>query len=160
MAEDLLIGDKSPPVLELGQFWRHMGQTYCFRPQTGKDPNSACVGCRWETSCQKSHTETKVGAGLNIRRAFRARPGFKLVAIDYRGIELRVAAQLSGEPVWKDAFLNGRDLHTEMAKIAFHTETPTKAQRDQAKCCNFGNLFLGNVYTLVRQSGMEEAEAS
>jgi DNA polymerase-1 len=41
----------------------------------------------------------------DIRRAFKARPGMKLVAMDFSGEELRVAANLSGEKKWIDEFL-------------------------------------------------------
>jgi hypothetical protein len=153
MAEQKLIeiGKIVPPTVELEQFWRYQGKTYCFRPK--------CEGCKYEPTCQRELVQVKVGPGINIRRAFRARPGFKLAAIDYKGIELRVAGQLSGEPFFINAFREGKDLHTEMAKLCFKCEVPTKSQRDQAKTCNFGNLFLGNPYTLARQSNLTIPEA-
>jgi len=74
-----------------------------------------------------------------------------------------VAAQLSGEPFWIDAFMQKRDLHTAMAmagwKINREEDVP-KHIRDQAKCCNFGNLFLGSPYTLCAQSAMTLPEAT
>lgn len=149
--EKIPIGKIKPPTLELNQFWRSNNQTYCFEPK--------CEGCKYNQTCQRQEVETKVGPGLNIRRAFRARPGYKIVSIDYKGIELRVAAQLSGEPVFVKAFQEDKDLHQEMAKLAFKTENPTKSQRDQAKCANFGNLFLGSAWTLQRQSDLSEMEA-
>lgn len=145
------IGERKPPHLELGQFWRYDGQIYCFRP--------SCEGCKWDSSCQREEVEIKVGSGLNIRKAFKAPPGYKLVSVDYKGIELRIAAQLSGEPVFVKAFQEGRDLHKDMAKICFKTNDPTKEQRDQAKCCNFGNLYLGTPYTLARQSDLTLTQA-
>jgi hypothetical protein len=149
--KEILIGDIKPPTLELGQFWRSDNKTYCFRP--------TCEGCKYDPTCVREEVEAKVGPGLNIRRGFRSRPGYKIVSIDYKGIELRVAAQLSKEPVFLKAFLEDKDLHMEMAKLAFKTDTPTKSQRDQAKCANFGNLFLGNPHTLARQSDLSLPEA-
>jgi hypothetical protein len=129
MADDLPpIGKRKPPFLELDQFWRGSGETYCFRP--------TCEGCRWDPTCERENTLVPVGPGLNIRRAFRSAPGYQIVSIDYKGIELRVAGQLSGEQVFIKAFREGRDLHQEMAKLAFKTPTPTKEQRRQAKCAN------------------------
>jgi len=146
------IGKLKPDVLELGQFWRYNRETFCFKPE--------CTECQWEKTCEREETTVKVGPGVNIRRAFRARPGYKIVAVDYRGIEYRIAAQLSQERFWLDAFnSDDADLHTRFAKVAFKTESPTKEQRDQAKCANFGNLFLGTAYTLERQSDLTLPEA-
>lgn len=145
------VGEVRPPVLELDQFWRSLGDTLCFRP--------TCDGCRWNPTCQREETTAKIGPGLNLRRAFRARPSYLLAAIDYKGIELRVAAQISGERFWSDAYINGRDPHTEMAKAAFKTNAPSKSERDAAKCANFGNLYLGTVHTLQRQSALTMPEA-
>lgn len=145
------VGSELPEVLELGQFWRNGHDTYCFR--------TSCDGCQYSEGCSWKEQILKIGPGLNIRRAFIARPGFKWVSIDYKQIELRVAAQLSQEPVWVKAFQDNADLHTEMAKLAFKTDSPTKAQRDSAKSCNFGNLFGGTPQTLAQNSDLSEPEA-
>ena len=137
--------------LELGHFWRYNGQTYCFKTE--------CTGCKYEPTCKRSLTWVGTGPGINPRRAFRARPGYKIVAIDYKGIELRVAGQLSKENFFIRAFKESLDLHTEMAKTAFKTQNPNKEQRRQAKCANFGNLFLGTPHTLARQSDLSLPEA-
>lgn len=141
-----------PPLLDEGQFWREGTGVYCFRP--------SCEGCQFLDVCQHELTYLKVGPGINIRRAFRAKPGFLIVAIDYAAIELRVAAELSGEPFWVRAFQAEEDLHTNMAKVAFKTQNPTKAQRDSAKKANFGNLYLGSAETLCAQSDLTLPEAS
>ena len=146
-----MIGKIKPSILELDQYWKYQDKVYCFR--------SACEDCRWQHSCEYEEVEVKVGPGVNIRRSIVAPPGYKLVSIDYKGIELRIAAQLSGEPFWVEAFKNNRDLHTEFAKIAFKTDSPTKDQRDQAKAANFGNLYLGTPHTLSRQSNLTLPEA-
>jgi len=137
--------------MELGQFWREGGITYCFR--------SSCEKCKWVKACSWEEASLKIGPGTNIRRAFRSRPGWKIVSIDYKAIELRVAAQLSQEQVWIAAFREGRDLHSEMAKVAYKTDKPTKEQRDAAKAANFGNLYGGTARTLYRQSDLTLPEA-
>lgn len=141
-----------PPLLDEGQFWREGAGVYCFRP--------VCEGCQFLDICKHELTSIKVGPGINIRRAFRAKPGYLIAAIDYAAIELRVAAELSGEPFWVKAFQNEEDLHTNMAKVAFKTDNPTKAQRDSAKKANFGNLYLGSAETLCAQSDLTLPEAS
>jgi len=144
-----------PEVLELGQFWHFAGTTYCF--------NVDCDQCKFNSNgrtCVRKPVELKVGPGINLRRSFRSTPGFLIVSIDYKAIEIRVAAQLSKEPLWIHAFQKGLDLHMEMAKVAFKTPHPTKDQRRQAKCANFGNLFLGSAFTLQRQSDLSLPEAT
>jgi hypothetical protein len=141
-------------MLEHDQFYQRDNKVFCFNPE--------CIKCRWNTTCEKEETILKVGPGTNIRKGFIAQLGWKLAAIDYRQIEIRVAAQLSGEPVWIDAFLKNLDLHTAMARIGWKIPEPNevpKEIRDAAKCCNFGNLFLGSPQTLHRQSSLTLPEA-
>jgi hypothetical protein len=137
----LKVGDVLPPfqLIEDGQFYNRDNVKYCVRPE--------CEGCQYDPVCKRQERRTKIGTGVNIREAFRARPGFVWASIDFRGIELRVAAQESGEPMWKNAFLTGRDLHTETARVMFKTDTPGKDDRDTAKCGNFNLLYLGSVET-------------
>ncbi len=51
----------------------------------------------------------------NIREAFTASPGYKLLIADYSQIEVKIMAELSGD-LWLTAALNsGKDLHCLMA---------------------------------------------
>jgi len=137
----LAVGDVRPPLqlIEDGQFYIRDNTKYCVRP--------SCEGCEFDPRCQRQEKRIKIGPGLNIREAFRARPGFVWASIDFKGIEYRVAAQESGEPVWMNAFVNGRDLHTETARVMFKTDDPGKDDRDIAKCGNFCNMYLGSIDT-------------
>lgn len=159
MADSLIHGAMQPDILELSSYYRYLGETLCFNPNC---PNvvkgGVCLNNR-QHLCQSEDVIRKVGSGINIRRAFRAREGYKLVSIDFRGIELRVAAQMSGEILWLNAFQLGQDLHGETAARIFKTPNYTKAQRDQAKTANFGLLYLGGPPTLANQSGLSEAES-
>lgn len=78
-----------------------------------------------------------------FRRCFPAPPGKKLVIADYSQIELRVAAQISGDRRMTDAYRNGEDLHRLTAALISETspEQVTKAQRQAAKAVNFGLIF-------------------
>jgi hypothetical protein len=126
-------------------------QILCFK--------ESCESCQYEPECVREYHKIRVGPGMNIREAFRSRPGYLLASIDYAQIEIRTATQLSGEPVWRDAFARDADLHYEMAQRCFKTEKPSDRQRDQAKACNFGNLFLGTAQTLALQSNLSFPEA-
>jgi DNA polymerase-1 len=96
----------------------------------------------------------QVNRGKDFRSKFVAAPGYVLVVADFSQVELRVAAELSGEQRMIDAYLAGRDLHTEtaalMAKVAF--EEVTKAQRQSAKVANFGLLYGAGPATLQKQA--------
>lgn len=77
-----------------------------------------------------------------IRRAFIARPGYKILAMDYSGEELRVATNLSSEPNWIEEFLNGSgDLHAKTAQVIFNKQNITKPERKIAKCVAKGTLI-------------------
>lgn len=78
----------------------------------------------------------------DVRKAFRAHPGNKIVAMDFSGEELRVAANLSREQKWMDEFLLGSaDLHTATGKVIFKKEEISKLERSQAKCVAKGTLI-------------------
>jgi DNA polymerase I len=96
----------------------------------------------------------------DIRKAFIARPGKKIVAIDFSGEELRVAANLSGEKKWIDEFLFGSaDLHTATAKAIFKKEEITPDERKIAKKVNFLVLYGGGPRGLSEQTKISENEA-
>jgi DNA polymerase-1 len=80
----------------------------------------------------------------DIRKGIIARPGYKIVSIDYSGEELRIAANLSKEPKWIDEFLHGTaDLHTMTAKIIYAKNEVSKKERKKGKTLNFLTLFGG-----------------
>ncbi|BFD24781.1 MAG: DNA polymerase I [Candidatus Parcubacteria bacterium] len=82
-------------------------------------------------------------AGQEIRRAFVASPGCKLLSLDYSQIELRLAAHFSGDKKLLAAFKNNQDIHR--ATAAQINEVPleevTKQMRFEAKAINFGILY-------------------
>jgi DNA polymerase-1 len=81
--------------------------------------------------------------GREIRSAFVAEPGSKLVSADYSQIELRILAHVSGEPKLRDAFERGEDIHTATAAEVLGKEpaTLTKGERAVAKMINFGIIY-------------------
>ncbi len=95
--------------------------------------------------------------GRNIRGAFIAEQGFKLVAFDYSQIELRIAAFLSGDENLIEIFKSGRDVHTEVAARVFKVapEAVDKEMRRKAKVINFGILYGMGVNALRANLGKE-----
>jgi DNA polymerase I-like protein with 3'-5' exonuclease and polymerase domains len=81
---------------------------------------------------------------VNLRKGVIARPGYKMVSIDYSGEELRIAANYSREPKWIDEFLNGTgDLHTKTAQAVTGKQKVSKMERRNSKTLNFHILYGG-----------------
>ncbi len=99
--------------------------------------------------------------GRAIRYAFRARPGFTLVALDYSQIELRLAAILSQDEKLCEIFRSGRDVHAEVAAAVFKvpSDEVDREMRRRAKIINFGILYGMGVNALKAQLGTSTAEA-
>lgn len=57
--------------------------------------------------------------GINVRAGFIAPEGYKLIEADYSQLEVRIAAELSGDPVMKDVFDSGRDVHSEISQLMY-----------------------------------------
>jgi DNA polymerase I len=81
--------------------------------------------------------------GREIRSAFVAEPGCKLISADYSQVELRILAHVSGEPKLREAFEAGEDIHAATAAEVLGKEraTLTKDERNVAKMVNFGIIY-------------------
>ncbi|NVK25297.1 MAG: DNA polymerase I [Gammaproteobacteria bacterium] len=99
--------------------------------------------------------------GRRIREAFVPETGYKMVAIDYSQIELRIMAHLSGDKALLDAFANNLDIHKTTASEVFATpfEEVTNEQRRAAKAVNFGLIYGMSAFGLARQLNIPRGEA-
>lgn len=99
--------------------------------------------------------------GREVRRAFVAPRGRRLVAADYSQVELRIAAHFAKEQFWIDAFKRGDDIHAATASAVFGVplEKVTKDQRRNAKAINFGLLYGMGAFSLARNTGLTLGEA-
>ncbi len=81
--------------------------------------------------------------GREIRSAFIAEGGYKLLSADYSQIELRILAHVSGEPKLREAFARGEDIHAATAAEVLGKDpaTLTTAERSIAKMINFGIVY-------------------
>ena len=88
--------------------------------------------------------------GQEIRQAFIAEKGYKIVSLDYSQIELRLAAHLSGDKKMIQTFEQGIDIHTATAAAINNVkvEDVTKNMRREAKAINFGILYGQGAYGL------------
>ena len=103
----------------------------------------------------------RTAAGREIRRAFVAPPGKKLVVADYSQIELRILAHLSGDANLIAAFERGDDIHRATAAKIFGVAPDLVSQemRFAAKRINFALLYGMAAFTLGKDLGVPTAEA-
>ncbi len=98
--------------------------------------------------------------GREIRKAFiPADQNNRIFSADYSQIELRIAAEISGDPQLQNAFRNGEDIHAATARIIFSTEEVTSDMRRKAKEVNFGVLYGIQPYGLALRLGIPQKEA-
>ncbi|MEM1212038.1 MAG: DNA polymerase I [Planctomycetota bacterium] len=95
----------------------------------------------------------RTDVGRQIRRAFVAEPGHRLVAADYSQIELRMLAHLAEDEALIAAFKADQDIHTAVAAAVFDLspDEVSSAQRGHAKMINFGIIYGITPYGLARR---------
>ena len=103
----------------------------------------------------------KSAQGREIRRAFVAEPGFRILAADYSQIELRVMAHLSRDPVLMDAFARGEDIHQRTAREVFGMGAimDPGLYRRHAKVINFGIMYGLSAFGLAQNLKISRKEA-
>ena len=134
-------GEKAPNITN-NHYGTYFGKHYCMVPSC-----STCIG-----------TATKVDANeiLNLRSLFTAKEGWTYFTTDFSNVEMRVAANVSEEPLFLDEFLNGDgDFHSLTARALFpEFSDPSvnkgrkKQLRSLSKIINFALLYGGTAYTI------------
>jgi len=78
-----------------------------------------------------------------FRECFVAAPGHKLIIADYSQIELRVAAEITGDTRMTAAYQSGEDLHKLTASLMLGKPTGSISiqERQAAKAVNFGLIY-------------------
>jgi len=134
--------------------------------QTGRIHTSyqqavASTGRLSSTSPNLQNIPIRSEQGRRIREAFVAPEGFKMLAIDYSQIELRIMAHLSTDESLLNAFAKGLDVHRATAAEVFgvSTEAVTSDQRRAAKAINFGLIYGMSAFGLGRQLNIGRNEA-
>ncbi len=99
--------------------------------------------------------------GREIRSAFVAEEGHRLLSADYSQIELRILAHVSGEPKLREAFERGEDIHRATAAEVLGVDPAqlTSGQRSIAKMINFGIVYGISAYGLSENLEIPREEA-
>ena len=99
--------------------------------------------------------------GREIRKAFIAEPGNKILSADYSQIELRVMAHLSQDPALLESFSKGEDIHSATAREVFnHNEkTVSDDERRVAKTISFGLIYGISSFGLAKQLRIDTKSA-
>ena len=113
--------------------WRELNQilkTYLdVLPAARPTPSRACTrpSCRrppppagWpRPNPNMQNVPVRTELGREIRGCFEAAPGNVLISADYSQVELRVLAHIADEPVLKEIFVRGEDVHTATGSVVF-----------------------------------------
>ncbi len=144
----------------LSAFGEHLLEM--INAQTGRlHPNFQQYGAdTGRFSCTDPNVQ-QIPATSDFRSCFVAAEGYKLVTCDYSQAELRILAELSGDPAFVEAFKGGGDLHAITASQMFQVplEGVTKTQRSAAKSINFGLAYGRGPGSLALQLGVSPDEA-
>jgi DNA polymerase I len=137
-----LIGDD-------GRLHTHFNQTVAATGRLStSNPNLQAIPIRTEL-------------GREIRSAFVAESGSRLISADYSQVELRILAHVSGEPKLREAFARGEDIHAATAAEVLGKEqaTLTKDERNVAKMVNFGIIYGISAFGLSENLEIPREEA-
>ena len=132
------------------------------RVHTSFNQTGTVTGRLASSSPNLQNIPTRTELGKQIRTAFTAGPGCKLLSVDYSQIELRIVAHMSGDEAMIAAFNAGQDIHAATAAAIYHCEISevTAEQRRHAKAINFGLIYGMSAFGLSRSTGLTPAEAS
>jgi DNA polymerase-1 len=99
--------------------------------------------------------------GRQIRTAFIAENGQRLLSVDYSQIELRIVAHMAQDQAMIQAFLEDQDIHAATAAAVFGGDPAniTPEQRRNAKAVNFGLIYGMSAYGLSRSTDLTLGEA-
>jgi DNA polymerase-1 len=121
----------------------------------------AATGRLSTTSPNLQSIPIRTELGRRIRSAFVAAEGTRLLSADYSQVELRILAHVSGEPVLREAFARGEDIHAATASQVFGIPQAelSRGQRDTAKMVNFGIIYGISSFGLSENLGIPREEA-
>lgn len=137
-----------------------------INPRTGKihttfNQTVTATGRISSTNPNLQNIPVRTDDGREIRRAFIADPGCLILSADYSQIELRLIADISGDPDMIEAFNAGEDIHRATAAKIYHLPLSevTDDQRRHAKTANFGIIYGISAFGLSERLAIPRSEA-
>jgi DNA polymerase-1 len=138
-----------------------------IHPSTGRlhtsfSQTSTATGRLSSSDPNLQNIPVRTELGRQIRAAFVAGPGWKLLSADYSQIELRILAHFSEDPVLIEAFRKGEDIHARTAQEVFGASASSKSaeHRRAAKVINFGIIYGLSPFGLAQQLRIDQKEAA
>ena len=121
----------------------------------------AATGRLSSTNPNLQNIPIRSALGGQIREAFIAPKGKKLIGADYSQIELRVMAHITEDPMLIDAYKNDADIHSLTAATVYGLEVDEVSyeQRDVAKRINFGVSYGMGAFGLAQWAKITRKEA-
>jgi DNA polymerase-1 len=137
-----------------------------IHPETGRVHTcyalaSTSTGRLASTDPNLQNIPIRSGEGRQIRTAFIAEPGHKLISADYSQIELRVLAHVADIAALKKAFAEDLDIHAMTASEMFGVpikDMPSDVRR-RAKAINFGIIYGISAFGLAQNLSISRGEA-
>jgi DNA polymerase-1 len=165
------------PIIEKIESWRELTKlknTYLdslpdlIDPGTGRvhttfNQASTTTGRLSSTNPNLQNIPIRTELGRPVRACFVAASGNQLLSADYSQVELRVLAHVADEPVLKEVFHAGEDVHAATAAEVFEIapDEVDVGQRSKAKMVNFGIVYgltgfgLADRLNIPRKEGEE-----
>jgi DNA polymerase I len=165
------------PIVEKIESWRELTKlknTYLdslpdlIDPETGRvhttfNQTATTTGRLSSTNPNLQNIPIRSELGRPVRACFVAEPGNQLLSADYSQVELRVLAHVADEPVLKEVFHAGEDVHAATAAEVFEIarDEVDVSQRSKAKMVNFGIVYgltgfgLADRLNIPRKEGEE-----
>lgn len=103
----------------------------------------------------------RTDVGRQVRRAFIAPHGSKLIAADYSQVELRILAHITRDPGLLEAFARGEDIHAATAARLFNVplDRVTPGMRRLGKTINFGIAYGITGFGIAARTELSQEEA-
>ncbi|HVW17465.1 MAG TPA: DNA polymerase I [Solirubrobacteraceae bacterium] len=113
------------------------------------------------TNPNMQNVPVRTELGREIRGCFEAEAGNVLISADYSQVELRILAHVADEPVLKEIFIRGEDVHTATASQVFEKDPSelTPMDRSKAKMINYGIVYGLTDYGLADRLNIPREEA-
>jgi DNA polymerase I len=159
------------PKIERYRELTKLAQTYLDALPILCDPRSrlhttfnqtiAATGRLSSTDPNLQNIPIRTELGREIRAAFVAEEGHLLISADYSQVELRVLAHVAGEPVLKEIFERGEDVHAATASQVLGADpvTLSPGDRSKAKMINFGIVYGLTGFGLADRLQIPQEEA-